>query len=163
MLESTHMQPEAQKTSNERTELKNIRDGLGLFAAQDIATNEVVVRFEPRFLTAPSRMTIQVAEGKHLCTDHNVGAFVNHSCEPNFAFDADKLAFVAKHPIAKGEELSFNYLTTEWDMASPFDCECGSSLCVGRVAGARYLDGNARAGILKAGAAGSRVDGVEGN
>jgi hypothetical protein len=35
--------------------------------------------------------------------------------------------------------VTFDYNTTESSMASPFDCHCGSALCVGLVRGADHL------------------------
>ena len=62
-------------------------------------------------------------------------SFVNHGCEPNVAFDVERSALIALSPIAPGDELTFFYPSTEWAMASPFDCVCGSPRCLGRVAG----------------------------
>ena len=41
--------------------------------------------------------------------------------------------------IAEGEVVTFHYCTTEYDMASPFDCQCGSARCMGVIRGARHL------------------------
>ena len=47
-------------------------------------------------------------------------SFTNHSCEPNAALDNDGL--YAIKDIQEGEQIFFNYLTTEWDMAAAFEC-----------------------------------------
>jgi hypothetical protein len=44
--------------------------------------------------------------------------------------------------IEPGEELTFFYPSTEWDMITPFQCLCGSSQCLKRIGGARYLSLN---------------------
>lgn len=41
--------------------------------------------------------------------------------------------------IKPGDELSFFYPSTEWHMAQPFDCLCGTPTCRGRIAGARDM------------------------
>lgn len=41
--------------------------------------------------------------------------------------------------IQEGEPITFNYLSTEWDMAQAFKCECGSENCLGEIQGARYV------------------------
>ena len=41
--------------------------------------------------------------------------------------------------VAAGEELTFFYPSTEWEMASPFICLCGAPNCIHVVAGARFL------------------------
>ena len=45
----------------------------------------------------------------------------------------------AAHDIAVGEELTFFYPSTEWEMSSPFICLCGATNCIHVVAGARFL------------------------
>lgn len=41
--------------------------------------------------------------------------------------------------LAAGEELTFFYPSTEWEMDRPFICLCGSPSCVRLVAGAKHL------------------------
>jgi hypothetical protein len=41
--------------------------------------------------------------------------------------------------IRKGDELFYFYPSTEWEMAEPFQCLCGSPNCLGRIAGAAHL------------------------
>ncbi|KAF5565762.1 post-SET domain-containing protein [Fusarium napiforme] len=38
-----------------------------------------------------------------------------------------------------GDELTFFYPSTEWHMAQPFDCLCGTPSCRGRISGARDM------------------------
>ena len=42
---------------------------------------------------------------------------------------------VAIKPIAAGDIIAFNYLTTEYIMNTPFHCVCGSDRCFGYIAG----------------------------
>jgi hypothetical protein len=53
--------------------------------------------------------------------------------------DTEHLQMVACRDIEKGEELSFFYPSTEWEMDAPFICLCGASSCIHVVAGARFL------------------------
>ena len=58
---------------------------------------------------------------------------VNHSCDPNVAFDVssgDKSNWRLKalKNISKGESLEFFYPSTEWSMTQPFDCLCNKSV-----------------------------------
>ena len=48
------------------------------------------------------------------------------------------LVFAARD-IGTGEELTFFYPSTEWEMSSPFICLCGATNCIHVVAGARFL------------------------
>jgi D-alanine-D-alanine ligase-like ATP-grasp enzyme len=42
---------------------------------------------------------------------------------------------VAIREIRPGETITLNYNATEWEMASPFQCSCASTKCLGRIAG----------------------------
>ena len=68
--------------------------------------------------------------------------YTNHSCDPNVNFDMDKLEvrIVEDRLLKKGDDLTFFYPSTEWDMQQPFDCHCGSERCLGIVRGAKYMD-----------------------
>lgn len=66
-------------------------------------------------------------------------AHLNHSCDPNVIVDTTKLELRAIRDIARGEDLTFFYPSTEWHMAEPFRCLCGSTRCIGQVSGAKHL------------------------
>jgi hypothetical protein len=85
----------------------------------------------------PNRFTVQIAKDKHT----HVGklAALNHSCDPNVILDTERMLMIARRDIEKGEELSFFYPSTEWEMQAPFICLCGSTNCIHVVAGARFL------------------------
>ena len=85
----------------------------------------------------PNRFTVQIARDKHT----HVGklAALNHSCDPNVILDTKHMLMIACRDIEKGEELSFFYPSTEWEMQAPFICLCGATNCIHVVAGARFL------------------------
>jgi hypothetical protein len=85
----------------------------------------------------PNRFTVQIARDRHT----HVGklAALNHSCDPNVILDTERILMIARRDIEKGEELSFFYPATEWEMQAPFICLCGSANCIHVVAGARFL------------------------
>ena len=91
-----------------------------------------------RVTPVPTYLTIQVGPDTHI---ENLGVvdFLNHSCRPNTVVDVDALTVRAARAIAAGDELTYFYPTTEWDMDRPFDCQCGQAECVGRVSGAKHL------------------------
>jgi hypothetical protein len=84
-----------------------------------------------------TRFTVQIGRNEH--TDVGKLAALNHSCDPNVILDTENMLMVARRDIAKGEELSFFYPSTEWEMDAPFICLCGASNCIHVVAGARFL------------------------
>jgi len=85
----------------------------------------------------PTRFTVQISKDKHT----HVGklAALNHSCDPNVVLDTEGMIMIARRDIEKGEELSFFYPSTEWEMQAPFICLCGATNCIHVVAGARFL------------------------
>jgi hypothetical protein len=65
--------------------------------------------------------------------------YMNHSCEPTAIVDVSRWEVRAAVPIAKGCPITFFYPSTEWDMAQPFECNCGSKDCLGEISGAKYI------------------------
>jgi SET domain-containing protein len=112
--------------------------GAAVVAAEPIATGETVFSLCGRVHRRPSRYTLQVGGDVHINPAGRLWGFVNHSCDPNCHIDFVHWRIVAARPIAAGEELGFHYLTTEWDMASPFACRCGAAACLGRITGLRH-------------------------
>ena len=72
----------------------------------------------------------------------NIDDYINHSCNPNsfIAFKESGPFLLALKPIRKGEEVTYNYLTTEWDMGTHyFQCRCGAEDCIGFIKGFKHL------------------------
>ena len=95
-------------------------------------------------------MTVQVSEREHIELSPAFLRFINHSCDPNVAFDVERWSLVALSPIAPRDELTFFYPSTEWTMASPFDCACQSPRCLKTIAGASRAPAGALAGRVLA-------------
>jgi hypothetical protein len=114
--------------------------GKALVAARDIHPGEAVLSLTGEVVEHPDRFTIQIGEGRHLRPEGHAWAYLNHACDPTCAVDVPRMAVVALRPIPGGEELTFNYLTTEWRMAAPFPCGCRSKECLGLIAGMSSLE-----------------------
>ncbi|KAJ7173779.1 hypothetical protein C8R46DRAFT_1161527 [Mycena filopes] len=70
--------------------------------------------------------------------------YVNHSCEPNIAFDLSSADPTEWHvralkDIDAGSPVTFFYPSTEWEMDQAFECQCGTKTCLGRIQGAKFL------------------------
>lgn len=117
-----------------------------LRAARPISAGTRLFGLTGKVVKSPSTYSVQIDIDRHVLP-HRPGVvggriswqFMNHSCEPNVAVDVRNRAFVAAREIAAGEELAFNYNTTEWAMADPFQCDCLSPQCAGRIQGFSYL------------------------
>ena len=123
-----------------------------LVAARGILAGELLFRMEGEPSRSPTRYTVQIGENLHLemrsgmtaeeILDRYFWRFMNHSCDPNsFIHGRD---VVALHEIAPWEGVTFNYNTTEYDMAEPFDCRCGSVHCLGPIRGFKHLPDSER-------------------
>ena len=90
-----------------------------------------------KVIDTANRYTVQIGRDRH--TEVGKLSALNHSCDPNVILDTENLKMVARRDIEEGEELSFFYPSTEWEMDAPFICLCGASNCIHVVAGARFL------------------------
>jgi hypothetical protein len=53
-------------------------------------------------------------------------------------FVGDAVTLVSIKDIAVGDLVSFNYCTTEWDMAEKFPCACKAPHCFGWIKGFKH-------------------------
>jgi hypothetical protein len=89
--------------------------------------------------TIPNYLTVQTGVNRHITLDPEFLQYINHSCDPNVFFDTTTMEVVALKDISENEEFSFFYPSTEWDMAQPFYCYCGSPECLQNIKGAKYI------------------------
>ena len=109
-----------------KTEIKIIEKNVkGLFATKKIKEKNLILLLSGDNLSNPTRTSIQI-KNKHL--EHPKGGFINHHCDPNaevLLLKGEEAAFlIAKRNIKKGEEITFDYETTEKELAHPFKCNC---------------------------------------
>ena len=109
-----------------------------LVTRQNFKAGDVIYTIPKEKLShKPTRYTVQIDRDLH--TEVGKLAALNHSCDPNVFLDTDHLLVIARRDIQAGEELTFFYPSTEWEMEAPFICLCGSANCIHVVAGARFL------------------------
>lgn len=108
-------------------------------ATQSFTKGQFIHRISDfRITQEPTFSSIQIGADAHI-EDLGSIAYLNHSCRPTTFVDTGALTVHAVRDIAPGEELTFFYPSTEWDMDRPFDCLCGEPSCINRVAGAKHL------------------------
>ncbi len=135
--------------------------GHGVFALLPIARGETVIQYKGRLIThaqadreygegADTGHTFLFTLNDKYIVDANVGGnmarWINHSCEPNCealieqADDDDprhdRVLIQARHAIAPGEELTYNYGIVLDVPHTPrlkklWACRCGSRKCTG--------------------------------
>lgn len=118
----------------DRTALTGKRATAAIDVAQG-ATIHHIRYYQIRY--APTYTSVQLGVNLHIEESHL--ASLNHSCDPNVLINLEALQLQAIRDIAVGEELSFFYPSTEWEMDAPFECLCQSPRCLRRIAGAKYL------------------------
>jgi len=110
------------------------------FAQQTYQPGDVVADFSAgKVMSRPTYLTVQVDVDKHIMLQPEHLQYINHSCDPNVFFDTYKMQVIALKPIAEGDEMTFFYPSTEWDMVQPFQCHCGCSNCLGEIRGAAHI------------------------
>jgi uncharacterized protein len=121
------------------------RGGHTVVARQSIKKGELIVVWsgklvdgdELKSLPAPvRRYSLQVEENHYLVSlsDCEPPDYVNHSCDPNAGLSG-QIALVAMRDIRPGEEISYDYATSDGSSYDEFACGCGSARCRGRVSG----------------------------
>jgi len=119
----------------------------GLITNRPILAGERLFQIEGELTAHPTRYSVQIDHNVHI--DLGVGysqeeiksryywRFMNHHCEPSAMIRGRDV--IAVRSLSLGSEVTFDYNTTELEMAEPFDCRCGSPLCLGRIRGFQHL------------------------
>jgi hypothetical protein len=123
--------------------------GYGTVAVEPIAIGEVVAAFGGRCVTRdefellPSSQqarSVQIDEYLYLAgtPEPEPADFINHSCDPNCEVSGNVL-LVARRDIAVGEELAYDYATTDGSDYDEFECHCATAACRGKVSGHDWM------------------------
>jgi hypothetical protein len=126
--------------------------GVKSVALRQVDPGEVVFREGGMVYSQASMHSVQVGS-EHHCQIDGEGRFTAHSFTPNCgvfvsAFSERPVEFVALRSIEKGEQLSFDYTTTEWELSDGgfVDHKTGRP-----VRGFKHLDHSERRKLLDAG------------
>lgn len=121
--------------------LKTTNKGFGVFANRNFVIGEVVVYGRMvEILKERTNHSFQIDDGIHVQLD-KISRTINHSCEANTgvrnnAFQA--YDFIALRDIKKGEEITWDYETTEYISIAVKNCLCGSKNCRRVLRGFKY-------------------------
>lgn len=128
-------------------------DGNGrLLASRSFAPGELLFELVGTLKDRPSRHSVQIGERLHVRPDSEgrpervLWRYMNHSCEPSVAIRGIKV--MALRSLEPGEEITFDYCTTEAMLISPFPCACQASVCRKWIAGFLALTPEQRASLL---------------
>ncbi|KZV72242.1 SET domain-containing protein [Peniophora sp. CONT] len=117
----------------------------GLVALKDFEPDTVIASVYGTTIGPKAYTSVQCGRGENDHIELNSDlVYVNHSCDPNVAFDLsspdrEQWHLRALKSINARQQLTFFYPSTEWAMDQPFDCRCGASNCLGTIRGAQSL------------------------
>ena len=111
----------------------------GLFVLRPVVKDEILITYDGPILDHSTRYSIQIDENRHIEGTPESNAYLNHSCAPNTFVDWNGVFLRALRNIDAGEELTCNYLTTDWELHEKFVCDCGAPNCYGEIKGFKYL------------------------
>ncbi len=111
-----------------------------LVALKPFAPGEVFHAFTAgAILHTPTYLTVQTGTSEHITLQPEFLQYINHSCKPNVFFDTTAMQITVLRPLEPGDEVTFFYPSTEWDMTQTFNCNCGEACCIGEIKGAAWL------------------------
>nr|WP_309689589.1 SET domain-containing protein-lysine N-methyltransferase [Armatimonas sp.] len=136
------------KNTNARVGVLRLHGQFQLVATEPapIAAGELLFRIEGEQTSHPTRYSLQIEERVHIdlgeqapetLLDRYYWRFMNHHCEPSACIRGRDV--YAARVIQPWEEITFNYNTTEYEMAEAFTCQCESAHCRGDVQGFKQL------------------------
>lgn len=132
--------------------IKVFEDQLGVIATRRFSKGEKVCDFSGYMteLKDANPYCLQITDKLFLQGTGAIDDFINHSCQPNCYADfrGNFVSLLALKNIEIGEQLFFDYNTTELDMQEQervlkarcvFDCLCNSKNCVDKIKGFNWL------------------------
>jgi len=120
--------------------LDNETNQKALFAAVSFAPGDVICKFSAATSQSfATYLTVQTGASRHITLQPEFLQYMNHSCSPNAFFNTTSMQLVCLQAMQPGDEFSFFYPSTEWEMAQPFVCNCGSAACIQLINGASHL------------------------
>ena len=112
-----------------------------LNATTPIKPGEIISKFHAGITQSyATYLTVQTGVETHITLQPEFLQYINHSCDPNVFFDTASMELICLKPLHPGDELTFFYPSTEWEMSQPFVCNCKSGNCLQLINGAAHLD-----------------------
>ena len=114
----------------------------GCYTTIDIPQGTPVVEYTGRWITAEEgnrryegkeiTFLFGLDDDKYVIDGHGMGAFLNHSCDPNCVTDVlgGRVWIFAKRDINAGEELTYDYCLYDGEPGDA-PCTCGAKKCRG--------------------------------
>ncbi|KAE9547183.1 hypothetical protein FO519_009605, partial [Halicephalobus sp. NKZ332] len=121
---------------------KGVIEGKGLVAIKLIKKGEIVSPYVPGQPTYSINDVLSMTPEEYKVLRHygyqcreniiiheqSEERYMNHSCDPNLSWIDDDTV-IANRDIQPGEEVTYDYSTTEVTLPLTMECHCGSSDC----------------------------------
>ena len=128
-------------------EVKTYKNKRGVYTQNTIINGDTILELKGIIKIIPCKYSIQISSSRHLYPDGEdepamkklIWPYLNHSCSPNAMVNVNTLQLIALKNIEAGEEITFDYETTDWSMKEPFNCNCGSTNCRGEIKGELFF------------------------
>ncbi len=119
---------------------RNIRKGEIIFKGEGRAQRIITKRFVEKYWNEDEKLHFRryaypISDEVFILWDDDPSEWApqNHCCTPNTEFDG--LNVLAINDISKGQELTLDYANFLDEHMEPFDCQCGTKLCRGKISG----------------------------
>ena len=143
MITTTITTPSGEVISNHifaNVLLNNSSSQKSLHAVNSFYPGDVICKFGAAITQDfATYLTVQTGAHRHIMLMPEFLQYINHSCAPNVFFNTSTMELVCISAVQPGEEFTFFYPSTEWEMAQPFVCNCGSKGCLQLINGASHL------------------------
>lgn len=127
------------------TRLLRVERNPGSFASRSISLVSLPAGSIFARITSPTPATVayssvQASRDLHIELNCDL-VYINHSCRPSLVFDMQRweVRVDSERDLKEGDELTFFYPSTEWEMAQPFECGCKQEGCKGMITGAKDM------------------------
>jgi hypothetical protein len=120
--------------------------GRCIIANEPIRKGEIVCYGDSSTINKPIKYSYQIDDNIHLIGPGGL----DHNCsKPTCGIERETNNFIALRDIESGELLTYNYLSTEYEMNTPFKCLCGEVKCFNQIKGFKYLNSDEKEYIYK--------------
>jgi hypothetical protein len=129
------------------TRLLRVEHQEGDFAARsvslvDLPAGAVFARISNPTPAKCAYTSVQASRDLHIELNCDL-VYINHSCRPTLVFDMQRWEIRVdpglREGLKAGDELTFFYPSTEYDMSQPFECLCQEDGCRGTISGAKDM------------------------
>ncbi len=112
--------------------------GKGVFAKREFSKGDFIGFFDGNEVEHRTQMSLQFSPIFHIEPSlSSLFKYLNHSCDANTYFRGRNLYAFSR--ITVGQEITIDYNCHEYELSSPFECNCGSTGCVKKIEGFRTL------------------------